>query len=83
MNLETDRSLLLYEIKVFLGYHKHIFNFLLLLKPTCTPQKGEDDDDTDGGLGAIPFSLSWVMQQDDNAVRVSKDDKEVCLVYHR
>ena len=53
---------------------------LLQFKPTCTPQRDDDDEDSNGDLGAIPFSLSWAIQQDDNAVRVNKDDKEVCLI---
>lgn len=50
------------------------------IQPTCTPQKDDDDDENGSGeLEGLPFSLSWAMQQDDNAVRVKKDDKEVWL----
>lgn len=49
--------------------------FTVHFKPTCTPRADEDNEEE-----AVPFGLSWGMQNDsddDNAVRVNKGDKEV------
>eukprot|EP00112_Aurelia_sp_Birch-Aquarium-sp1_P003531 Seg1394.14 transcript_id=Seg1394.14/GoldUCD/mRNA.D3Y31 product="Wings apart-like protein" protein_id=Seg1394.14/GoldUCD/D3Y31 len=46
--------------------------------PTCTPQNDSEQDEMD--IDPVPFGLSWAMQPDDSAVRVSKDEKELFTI---